>query len=131
MGRRRARQCLWVVLGLSAPVLVGAQVGSGSLAGMVVDQAGAPVPGATVTATAAATNLSRTSLTGPDGAYMVAGLPPGTYRLYMELSGFRPLTREGIHLATGETVRVDAQLAVGALTEVITVIDDLPLLRSG
>ena len=120
----------WVVLVVTGPVLAGAQVGSGSLAGRVVDQAGAPVPGATVTAIAAATNLSRTSVTGRDGAYVVAGLPPGTYRLRMELSGFRPLTREGIRLATGETVRVDAQLQVGAVSESVTVPADAPLLRS-
>ena len=46
------------------------------------------------------------------------------------MSGFRPLAREGIRLATGETRRLDMQLEVGALTEAITVTEDAPLLRS-
>ena len=48
----------------------------------------------------------------------------------VELSGFRPLTREGVRLATGETIRLDLQLELGALTEAVTVTADAPLLRS-
>ena len=48
----------------------------------------------------------------------------------VELSGFRPLTREGVRLATGETVRLDFELEVGGLTEAVTVTADAPLLRS-
>ncbi len=109
---------------------VGAQVGAGALAGVVVDQAGAAVPGATVTVTAVATGQSRTIVTGQTGGYSVSGLAPGSYRIRVEMSGFRPLAREGIRLATGETLRLDMQLEVGALTEAITVTEDAPLLRS-
>ena len=81
MGRRLARLCLlWIVLVMTGPVLAGAQVGSAALAGLVVDQAGAPVPGATVTATAVGTNLFRTRSRTSDGGYVVAGLAPGVYR---------------------------------------------------
>jgi hypothetical protein len=131
MGRRRARLCLlWVALGLSVPVLAKAQVGSAALAGLVVDQDGAPVPGATVTATAVGTNLFRTQITDHNGGYVVTGLVPGVYQLRVDVNRFRPLTREGIRLATGETVRVDAQLQVGAVNETVTVRADAPLLRS-
>ena len=107
-----------------------AQIGAAALAGDVVDQAGAAVPGATVTVIAVGTNLSRTAVTGQDGGYSVQGLAPGAYRVRVELSGFRPLTRDGIRLATGETVRLDLQLELGGLTEAITVTADAPLLRS-
>ena len=65
--------CVWLLVatGISSPA--GAQIGGGALAGDVVDQAGAAVPGATVTVTAAGTNLSRTAVTGQDGAYSVRG----------------------------------------------------------
>ena len=72
--------CVWllVVAGISSPVW--AQIGAGALAGDVVDQAGAAVPGATVTVTAAGTNLSRTAVTSQDGAYVVPGSPPVSIR---------------------------------------------------
>ncbi len=44
-------------------------------------------------------------------------LAPGDYRLDVELAGFKPLRREGVRLATGETVRIDFDLAVGGLQE--------------
>ena len=121
MGGQRARLCLWCVLGALAPAQVVGQVGSGALAGNVLDQAGASISGATVTMTAVGTNLSRTVITDSNGGYVVAGLAPGLYRLRVELNGFRPLTREGIRLATGETVRLDVQLEVGAVSEAVTV----------
>ena len=126
-----ARACLWLLLAsvwIASPA--GAQIGAGALAGHVVDQAGAAVPGATVTVTAVGTSLSRTVITSQTGGYVVPGLAPGSYRVRVELSGFRPLTREAIRIATGETVRVDLQLQLGALSEAITVTADAPLLRS-
>jgi hypothetical protein len=100
------------------------------LTGDVSDGAGALVPGATVTVTATGTNATRVAVTDADGRYTVQGLPPGSYQLKVELSGFRTLVRDGVGLATGETVRLDVELAVGALSEAITVTADAPLLRS-
>jgi Carboxypeptidase regulatory-like domain len=128
-GRRWARTCVWLLgMGIASPVA--AQIGAGALAVNVVDQAGAAVPGATVTVIAVGTRLSRTVVTGRDGAYSVQGLAPGSYQVRVESSGFRPLIREGIQLATGEIVRLDLQLEVGGLTEAITVTADAPLIRS-
>ena len=119
---------LVALLAMSSPA--GAQVGGSALTGHVVDQADAAVPGATVTATAVATNVSRTTVTGEDGNYIFAGLSPGLYYVRVEVTGFRTLTREGIRLATGETVRVDLELTVGGVTEAVSVRADAPLLRS-
>jgi hypothetical protein len=47
----------------------------------------------------------------------------------VELRGFKPLTRDGVRVATGETVRLDLTLEVGGLNERITVAADAPLLR--
>ena len=107
-----------------------AQVGSAALAGSVADQAGAAVRGATVTIVAVATNRSRTAVTGADGGYVFTGLAPGEYRVRVELEGFRPLAREGLRMVTGETVRLDLRLEIGAVTEAISVKADASLLRS-
>jgi hypothetical protein len=126
-----ARGLLVIVLfGATLPNVAVAQVGGGAISGTVADQAGAPVPGATVTVTAAATNASRRSVTGDDGGYFVSALAPGAYRVKVELSGFRSMTREGIRLSTGETLRLDVSLEVGALAESVTVEGDASLLRS-
>src|SRR5262245_13917408 len=123
------RTCLSLAC-LSMAVPVEAQIGSGAFVGSVVDQAGAPVPGATITITASATRLIRRAMTDQDGGYRVPGLQPGSYQVRIELNGFRPLTREGVRVATGETVRLDLRLEVGHLSEGITVNADASLLRS-
>ena len=122
--------CLGMALLLSIPSAAAAQVGGGAVAGNVVDQAGAAVPGATVTMTAVAANRSRTTVTGAYGNYVFTGLNPGEYTVRIEVNGFRTLTREGIRVATGETLRVDLQLSVGGVTEAVSVRADAPLLRS-
>src|SRR4051812_29855619 len=108
-----------------------AQLGAGGLSGHVVDQAGHSVPGACLTVTEIRTALTRTAVTGTDGGYAVPALQPGTYRIRAESSGFHALIREGVQIATGETVRLDLQLQLGSVTEAVTVRADAPLLRSG
>jgi hypothetical protein len=107
-----------------------AQIGGGALAGEVVDQARAGVAGASVSVVARGTNLTRTAVTNQDGSYRVLGLLPGVYQVRVELNGFRPLIRDGIRIATGETLRVDLELTVGGVTEAVTVTADAPLLRT-
>ena len=132
MVRRRdsALVCVWLAWWLVIASPVGAQVGGGALTGEVSDPVGAAVPAATVTVTLIGTSLSRTSVTSLDGSYAFQGLLPGSYQVRVALGGFRPLTRDGIRLATGETVRLDLRLEVGGLAEAITVRADAPLLRS-
>jgi protocatechuate 3,4-dioxygenase beta subunit len=106
---RRDVWCLsvWLLLWLATPARPAAQVGSGALGGTVRDETGAPLPGATVTATASGTRQTRMALTGQDGAYTFPSLPPGTYRIRAELNGFRPLAHDGVKIATGETIRLE------------------------
>lgn len=123
------RACLCVLIVFGSWNWAGAQIGAGSIAGTLVDQAGAAVPGATVTLIAVGTNATRRLVTGPDGVYVAPALAPGAYRVRVESGGFRPLTRDGVRVATGETVRVDLRLEVGGLAEAVTVTADAPLLR--
>src|SRR5688572_15592981 len=111
------RMCIWALVwwGIAAPGH--AQVGAAALSGNIIDQADASVAGAVITATEVGTRLTRATVTATDGGYFIPSLPPGVYRVRVELSGFRPLTRDGIRLATGESVRVDLQLEVGGLGE--------------
>ena len=107
-----------------------AQTGAGEITGLVKDQAGAAVAGATITVTQTRTNLQRVVVSTGDGVYTVASLAPGEYRLDIELSGFRPVRREGIRLSTGEKARIDFELEVGGVQEQVTVLGDAPVVRA-
>ncbi len=119
--------CLWLLVSVTAPAA--AQVGAGALTGVVSDGTGQAVPGASVTATAIGTNQSRTVITAADGGYSIHGLAPGEYRVRVELNGFQPLSRDGVGVATGETIRLDLQVTVGGLSETVTVTADASVLR--
>ncbi len=111
-------------------LLLAAQIAAGQIAGIVRDQAGAPVPGAAITLTETATNRTRSTVSTADGVYVLPGLAPGTYRVDVALAGFKPVRREPLRVTTGETLRLDVDLSVGDLREQITVTADAPMLRA-
>src|SRR5436190_15808972 len=128
MGSMRTVLVVLCVLMASSPAP--AQVGAGAITGVIKDPAGAVVPGATVTVTGIATNFRRVVVSTSDGVYTAASLTPGIYRIDVDLQGFRPVRRAGIHLATGETARIDFALGVGDVREHVTVTADSPMVRS-
>ena len=107
------------VLGMAACIalhatLSFAQVAAGEITGLFKDQAGAAVPGATVTVTDVDTNRQRIVVVErAKASTRRRACAPGDYRIDVELAGFRPMRRDGIHLATGEKARIDFDLAVG------------------
>src|SRR5688500_5150875 len=70
-------------------VFLFSQAVSARLEGVVEDQTNAVIPGVTVVATNAATNLTYDSLPNEVGRYVFVALPPGTYSLTAELPGFK------------------------------------------
>src|SRR5262245_36091371 len=117
--------CVWFT-GMSS---VHAQTGAGEITGIVKDQAGAAIPGATITVTETRTNSQRVVVSTDDGVYTAPSLAPGEYRLDVELAGFKPVRREGVRLATGEKARIDFDLSVGDIREQVTVVGDSPIVR--
>jgi hypothetical protein len=112
-----------------APAL--AQVSTGEIVGTISDASGAAVPKAKVTTTNTQTNaVVRETITSTDGAYTMTLLPPGTYTLAAEVSGFRRTVQSGIELETNQRVKVDLQLQVGQVTETVEVAARAPLLES-
>jgi hypothetical protein len=133
---RIARRCsgrlsLLVAASIAASALPAlAQVAAGEITGIVKDQAGAAVPGATVTVADVATNRQRIVTSGAEGVYTAPSLAPGDYRVDVELPGFKPVRRAGIRLSTGEKARIDFELAVGNVSEQVTVTADAPIVRA-
>ena len=120
---------MWSLVVVASVSPANAQVGAGTLTGIVSDSTGAPAPGATVTVTARATSRTRVVTSSGDGGYSMPGLSPGLYDVQIELSGFRTVSRGGIRVTTGETVRLDAALSVGAVSEAVMVVGDASQLR--
>src|SRR5882762_2123359 len=98
--------------------------------GRVVDDAGAVLPGASVTVTNTATGAARDTATNQEGLYSVPALNPGIYNLRAELAGFAPQVRERIEVLTGASMAVDLKLGVAAVAENITVTGQSPLVES-
>ena len=119
-----------IAAGAAGAVSVFAQVGSGTLTGVVRDQAGAFVPGAAITITSVDTNQQRLVISSGAGVYTAAGLAPGRYRVSAAVPGFKSVARDGVHVATGEQVRVDVELILGDMREQVTVSGDVPMLRA-
>src|SRR5207245_778909 len=111
-------------------LLVGAQAVKGSLLGNLTDEAGLPIPGATVTITETSTNISYTAVTNESGFYTFSNLKDGTYRVTGELTGIKKTIRDGVIVPVNATVRVDLKMEIGALEESITVVGESPLLQT-
>jgi Carboxypeptidase regulatory-like domain/TonB dependent receptor len=120
---------LILLLGTTAAVEAAAQTGAGSLRGAVKDEQGAAMPGVTVTATSPDLISPGVSVSDAEGNYRIINLPPGTYVLTAELTGFSIFRREGILLRAGANFQVDITLALGTVQETITVTGDSPMLE--
>lgn len=111
---------------LISPAVALAQIGqTATLTGTVTDSSGGVLPGVTVIASSEAVlGGSRTAVTDENGVFRFPALPPGTYQVRVELSGFRTVTQEA-RLQLGQTITLDAVLQPG-LTEAIEVTGSAP-----
>jgi outer membrane receptor protein involved in Fe transport len=128
--RRLVISFLSVALGAVSPSLVAAQA-TGTISGLVTDESGAVIPGATIEVTSTATNQSRTVGTGANGLYTVSLLQPGTYAVKALLPGFRTTSREAVTVAVESTTRVDFRMVISEIVETITIDDNtVPLVET-
>lgn len=115
---------------LACSFSVSAQVFTARLSGTIQDPAGAPVPGATVTATQVSTNAKRSSVTESTGVYIIPLLLPGTYEVRVEAPGFQPQIRKDIELGANQTATLDFALRIADVTQTVDVTGDVPLLQT-
>jgi hypothetical protein len=120
---------VWVILvtGLAtmfslAPVpLWGQAVSSASITGVVIDPAGAVVPGAKVEVTQVNTGMVRTTVSAADGSYSFPNLPVGPYKLEVMASGFQAYEQTGIVLQVANHVTINVTLRLGSLSQQVQV----------
>jgi hypothetical protein len=111
------------------PAAAAAQT-TGTITGTVLDSTGAVVPGAAVTAQNAATGLVRTTVTSDQGRFALAALPPGSYELRTELSGFNPNVRRDLVVTIAQTLNLTLTLQVGGVTVEDVVVGQTPLVNT-
>jgi hypothetical protein len=104
-----------------------AQRTTGDLLGVVKDSSGAVLPGVTVSVTGANIARAQTTTTSETGSYRIANLPPGTYTVTFELSGFRTVALQGLRVSVGSTLEQNVGLEIGQLTESVSVIAETPV----
>lgn len=111
--------CLVVLLfGFSVPALA---QNVGSLHGTVMDKTGAAVPQATVTVTDLATNASRAAQTDNTGAFSVAQLNPGAYRVEIAKAGFKKYIESDVTVLVATATTLEIHLELGTVTQEVVI----------
>ncbi|HEV3216898.1 MAG TPA: carboxypeptidase-like regulatory domain-containing protein [Vicinamibacterales bacterium] len=122
---------LWIIgfLLLLAGIPTLAQETRGTISGTVRDAQGV-VPGATVKITNVDTDVTQPVVTNNGGYFEAPLLRAGTYRLTIEMTGFKTLDRTGITLAGGQQLSLQLELELGTIAETVTVTGDAPVLET-
>lgn len=118
----RAMRFVCIAISLS-PLALWASV-SGSISGTVKDQSGSVIANAQVTAKEMNTGISYQTHTDSKGRYTFPVLAVGHYVLDVDASGFGKYERNEIVLDTNATLTLDASLAVGNVSQNVTVTDN-------
>jgi hypothetical protein len=103
---------------------------SGEIRGTVTDPSGATVPKATVTVEDAEKGIRRTVVTETDGEYRVTGLPPASYSVTVETSGFQKEIRKEVVVNVGQTLILDFHLQLASTTAHVEVTGELPVVET-
>lgn len=123
--RRNTRMILLLMMGsfliAAATVAWGQAASTGTLIGVVTDQTGAVVPEASVTITDAATHETRTTTTNAQGRYLLQNVPPGSYDIRVNKTGFAVAKVPAQTVSVGTQTTVNVQLQVGQAEQVIEV----------
>ena len=124
------RTFFFIILGFFAVSQVAAQTFTGTFVGTVTDATGGGVAGATVTITNIETSAQRTVNTDAGGGFVVTLLPPGNYKIVVEMKGFKKAVHESVLLEVNQQQRVDSTLAVGEVSEQVIVSEGVPLVQT-
>ena len=105
------------------------QAANGSLTGIVVDESGGVVPGAEITLTSEASGKSFTRISSEGGTFTIPALVPELYSLRAELTGFKAYLGEDIKIDVGQEYTLRIELAVGSVSEEVTVVAGVELME--
>src|SRR6476661_9977525 len=107
-----------------------AQTETARIQGTVTDAAGAAIAGATVTVRSAGTGREVKAVSNDDGTYSLLSLQPGRYEVEVTQANFKT-TKQEITLDVAQNASLNFALEPGAVTETVTVTDDIPQVETG
>ncbi|HXK00786.1 MAG TPA: carboxypeptidase regulatory-like domain-containing protein [Verrucomicrobiae bacterium] len=134
IARRAARMLasalVLLVTFFSSGAMLSAQVITGTVVGTVRDASGAAVLGARVSAKNLATGVVQSTVSNSEGNYTITNVPPGTYDLSAQMTGFSTAVSPKTEVQVQQTTRVDFILTPGSTTTEVTVVATAPLVQS-
>ena len=110
--------------------LAAAQILYGSITGNVSDQTGAALAGVGVEAVNTGTGVVKTATTDDRGAYSFVDLQPGVYTVTIKAAGFQPVAHKNAQVVSNAILRVDAQLELSGVADIVEVTSAAPLLQT-
>ena len=100
---------------------------SGDIRGTVSDPSGAVVSKATVTATETDRGIKHAAISDADGEYRFGALPPTTYDISVQFSGFQTAIQKSVVVNIGQTVTLDFHMSLSKAGESIEVTTQPPV----
>jgi Carboxypeptidase regulatory-like domain/TonB dependent receptor len=97
---------------------------NGSFSGIIKDNTGAIVTGATVKVKSEKTGSERSTITNQEGFFSIQEVPPGIYKITATLSGFKTAQINSLEVAVGQIRTADITLEIGEVTAVVDVVSD-------
>jgi hypothetical protein len=110
-----------IILGLHSPAWGQSGSTTACVTGIVADEQGAIIGGATITARNIQTNFTRETQSGEDGSYLISQLPPGNYDLMVTAEGFMTRTSH-LELVLGTTSLLNFAIKIGIASDIVEVI---------
>ena len=108
---------LLAVVFLAAPCLRAQVTTSGSISGYILDDTKEPLPGATLTATSPTSLGTHQTVSDVKGHFKLSALPAGKYKIVVELSQFKTVTRLNVEVNVGAMLNMDFVMAPKTVTE--------------
>src|SRR5262249_39007797 len=124
-----------ILLGLLIIVPIGAAPAraqdTGTVSGTVVDASGQVLPGVTMTLANEATGDTRAAASDERGHFAFRAVPPGSYTVRAELTGFRTYERRNTVVNASAIVALGSvKLEIGAINEVVSVVAEGTLVET-
>jgi hypothetical protein len=129
------QRCRWYVIAISVITTLSGEVlaqdARGAIGGQVTDSQGFILPGTSVTIVNLGTNSTSTIVTNETGQFSALYLMPGTYRITVELNGFRTAVQESVAVRVGDRLQLDFTLEPAGVSQEVVVVGERPLLETG